>query len=216
METCTTHTRGSPMPTALPLLAAWSRLGPIVATGGLTLLGADQTAPLTTHCERRCPVGERDCTPAQDWSALDFIEARAALQHDLERDGRVPGDRVPDDSRHYLDFMRNAWVAYHAGAPWMRGDFELFQELTIAELRGVRAEEQNARLRAEVERLAHERDVACGDLGSVMAVLFALRDAAREAVSVLREAGGSDTRKQGEVQCILEDALAREDGADSC
>lgn len=99
-------------------------------------------------------MGERDFSPAQDWSALDFIEARAALQHDLERDGWVVGDRIPDDSRHYLDFMRNAVVAYHAGADWMHRA----RPGEVSRLRGecLAMSNRNARLREEVERLRSE------------------------------------------------------------
>lgn len=56
--------------------------------------------------------------------------------------------------------MRNAWVAYHAGAPWMSDT----ASAAIA-LRGMDADighlqDDNKRLRAEVERLTKERDEA--------------------------------------------------------
>ncbi len=126
---------------------------------------------------------------ARTIASLDWIAAKARLRH----------DPPPEGGRHFwAERMRNAWVAYHAGAHWMRGDFELFQELTIAELRGVRAGEENARLTAEVERLRS-----------------GIRDLRQGLLRGLRPGDGAEpepmTEVSGVVACL--DALAREDGA---
>lgn len=76
---------------------------------------------------------------AQAVTALDWLAAKARLRH----------DPPPEGGRHFwAERMRNAWVAYHAGAPWMHPGRSAM----------LRMAENNARLRTEVERLTRERD----------------------------------------------------------
>jgi len=58
--------------------------------------------------------------------------------------------------REYLVEMRNAWAAYHAGAPWM-GHPVSVGSLILQTTR------ENARLRAEVKRLQRELDARDDD-----------------------------------------------------
>lgn len=62
--------------------------------------------------------GDRERTEAQGWASSAYYESKLAVQFDAERE-----DCIHDTSRCYLAMMRNAWVAYHAGAPWMHGPF---------------------------------------------------------------------------------------------
>lgn len=66
--------------------------------------------------------------------------------------------------------------------------------------------------RETLERLENAFEAVGGDL---VDEVLALREASRKAVAVLTEAGGSPFRKLGDARCLLEDALAREDGQDA-
>lgn len=93
---------------------------------------------------------DRERTEAQEWAAGDYLDAKYSVQFDAKRDGCIH-----DTSRCYLAMMRNAWVAYHAGAPWMRhpAAFQAGMDAAAKMLHG-----ESARLRAEIKRLRAERD----------------------------------------------------------
>lgn len=186
--------------------------------------------PTPSPLLRRCAVGER--TEAQRQATDRFSM--------WKREGvRIcKGAAAPLHRDHYAPAMRNAWVAYHAGAPWMRGVFDLFQELASAETKV-------DRLTAEVERLRehaeHDRETLTplenafeavgGDLVDEVLGLRAevarLRKSVTQAAAYLSKVGGyggahaalcvlhaaqEGVATDGD-DAILEDALAREDGA---
>lgn len=118
-------------------------------------------------------------TEARRVARLDYRAALVRLKY-----GHVPqGGRV-----FWAERARNAWVAYHAGAPWMSGASQGVAEAHAREA---------ARLRAEVERLTAERDKARKWLGRFRR----LAGRARHALELL------DLGRASKLRMEIQDAL---------
>jgi len=91
-------------------------------------------------------VGER--TIAQDVATENWRYLKSQVRYWCSWK-YTPGNHPPAYAA-WVARMRNAWVAYHAGAPWMTGASWGLAEATLMDSHRVRRD--NAQLAAEVER----------------------------------------------------------------
>ncbi len=154
-----------------------------------------------------------------------------------EWDGCAFAEYTPLFRRMTLANMRNAWVAYHAGADWMAAGaeemdvpfgFSSAQEWQASELARLTAEVERLRAHAEHDRetltpIENAFEAVGGDLvdealwlrSEVERLRSGIRGAAHRLRRGIDACGLDDNARNAEVFCAADmlDALAREDGA---